>query len=88
VTQRTAGDFPVPAALRGGPEFIWDDTAVPAENLVVAVSTNTGSLSEDLLNRALPIHLAPKRCKTRYRFHTTETVTVPEDEPPTEVTGP
>lgn len=28
-------------------------------NIVVALSTNFGSLSEDLLNRSLPIHLAP-----------------------------
>lgn len=30
-----------------------------ANDLVVAVSTNFGALSQDLLNRAMPIHLAP-----------------------------
>jgi hypothetical protein len=30
--RRTASDFPVPTALRGGPEFIWDDHATLAEN--------------------------------------------------------
>src|SRR5581483_7677103 len=29
---RTAGDFPVPPALKGGPAFVWDDKTVPAEN--------------------------------------------------------
>jgi hypothetical protein len=32
VMQQTAADFPVPAALLGGPEFIWDEKAVSAEN--------------------------------------------------------
>jgi len=42
---------PISLSLDASEEFIWDD------DLVVTVTTNFGSLSEDLMNRALPIHL-------------------------------
>jgi hypothetical protein len=43
--------------------FLFSAGAGPAErrhnDIVVAITTNEGTLSEDLLNRALPIHLNP-----------------------------
>ena len=44
--------------------FLFSTGTGPARrrrnDIVVAISTNYGSVSEDILNRSLPIHLAPK----------------------------